>query len=63
MANAITADERRQRLKTRALPLIAVALVAFIVGMVTGCPGNPNRDAAGRYLEAWQQGDYAAMHS
>jgi cell division protein FtsI/penicillin-binding protein 2 len=63
MANAISADERRQRLKTRALPLIAVALVSFVVGVVTGCPGNPNRDAAERYLEAWQQGDYAAMHS
>jgi cell division protein FtsI/penicillin-binding protein 2 len=63
MTNAITADERRQRLKTRALPLIAVALVSFIVGMVTGCPGNPNRDAAERYLEAWQAGDYATMHS
>jgi cell division protein FtsI/penicillin-binding protein 2 len=55
--------ERQQRLKTRALPLVAIALVSFIVGAIAGCPGNPNRDAAERYLEAWQAGDYPAMHS
>jgi cell division protein FtsI/penicillin-binding protein 2 len=36
--------------------------VSFIVGAIAGCPGNPNRDAAERYLEAWQAGDYPAMH-
>jgi len=55
--------ERQQRLKTRALPLIGIALVSFIVGAVSGCPGNPHRDAAERYLLAWQSKDYAAMHS
>jgi cell division protein FtsI/penicillin-binding protein 2 len=38
-------------------------LVSFIAGAINGCPGNPNRDAAERYLEAWQDEDYAAMHS
>ena len=55
--------ERQQRLKTRALPLVGIALVSFVVGAISGCPGNPNRDAAERYLEAWQAEDYPAMHS
>ncbi len=44
------------------MPLIAVALVAFILGAIQGCPGNPNRDAAARYVAAWSEGDYQAMH-
>lgn len=63
MRTAPTPLERRERLKTRALPLIAIALVSFVAGVISGCPGNPNRDAAERYLEAWQQNDYEAMHS
>lgn len=63
MRTAPTRLERRQRLKTRALPLVAIAFVSFVAGAINGCPGNPNRDAAERYLEAWQQKDYEAMHS
>jgi len=63
MRTAPTRLERRQRLKTRALPLLAIALVSFVAGAINGCPGHPNRDAAERYLEAWQNSDYAAMHS
>jgi peptidoglycan glycosyltransferase len=63
MSTAPTRLERRQRLTTRALPLLAIALVAFIAGVVKGCPGNPNRDAAESYLTSWQEKDYAAMHS
>ena len=54
--------ERQQRLKTRALPLVGVALVAFIAGMIKGCPGSPNRDLAESYVEAWQDADYSAMY-
>lgn len=54
--------ERQQRLKTRALPLVGVALVAFIVGAIKGCPGSPNQDAAERYVKEWQDGDYTAMY-
>ena len=54
--------ERQQRLKTRALPLVGVAFVAFILGMVKGCPGDPNRSAAENYVKAWGERDYAAMH-
>lgn len=55
--------ERQKRLKTRALPLVAVALVAFIAGMVKGCPGHPNQDAAEQYVKAWQNGDFDAMYA
>lgn len=54
--------ERQKRLKTRALPLVAIALVSFVVGMIKGCPGSPNRDAAEQYVKAWQQSDYEAMY-
>ncbi len=63
MSTGPTRMERQQRLKTRALPLVAIALVAFVVGVISGCPGNPNRDAAERYLQAWQAEDYPSMHA
>lgn len=62
MVSGPTRMERQQRLKNRALPLIGLALISFIVGAISGCPGNPNRDAAERYLKAWQTRDYPAMH-
>lgn len=55
-------QERQRRLKTRALPLLAIALFAFILGAVKGCPGSPNRDAAENYARAWQKGDFEAMY-
>ncbi|MCB0830994.1 MAG: hypothetical protein KDB64_08725, partial [Solirubrobacterales bacterium] len=55
-------QERQRRLKTRALPLVGVALVAFIVGAVQGCPGSPNRDAAESYVDAWKDGDHQGMY-
>lgn len=55
-------QERQKRLKTRALPLVGVALVSFIVGAVQGCPGSPNRDSAEKYVKAWSQGDHQAMY-
>lgn len=62
MGKTPTRRERQKRLKTRALPLLGVALVSFLVGMVQGCPGHPNRDAAEDYLQAWENGDYRQMH-
>ncbi|MDQ2622397.1 MAG: penicillin-binding transpeptidase domain-containing protein, partial [Actinomycetota bacterium] len=56
-------QERQQRLKTRALPLVGIAFIAFILGVIQGCPGNPNRDSAERYVKAWEERDYAGMHS
>lgn len=63
MGRTPTRDERQQRLKTRALPLVVIALIAFVAGMVKGCPGHPNRDAAESYLEAWSERDYSKMHA
>ncbi|MDQ3725236.1 MAG: penicillin-binding transpeptidase domain-containing protein [Actinomycetota bacterium] len=58
-----TAGERRHRLLTRAAPLALVAFVAFIVGAVWGAPGSPDKDAAGRFAEAWAAKDFKAMYA
>jgi len=56
-------SERRRRLTTRALPLGAIALIAFIFGAMSGANGSPEKDAAQRFSEAWAQQDFAAMHA
>jgi hypothetical protein len=53
---------RRRRLVTRALPLIAIAIVAFALGASTGAPGSPEREAAERFARAWAGKDFAAMY-
>jgi peptidoglycan glycosyltransferase len=54
--------ERRRRLVTRALPLTIVAVIAFALGVSAGIPGSPEKDAAGRFTEAWSHRDFAAMY-
>jgi cell division protein FtsI/penicillin-binding protein 2 len=54
--------ERRRRLITRALPLIVIALIAFVAGAVTGTPGSPEKEAAKRFVDAWQRKEFAAMY-
>jgi peptidoglycan glycosyltransferase len=54
--------ERRRRLVTRALPLSLIALVAFIFGAMAGTPDEPGKDAAERFVHAWERDDFAAMH-
>src|SRR5689334_16531979 len=54
--------ERRRRLVTRAAPISLVALVAFVLGAIAGVPGSPAKDAAGRFVDAWQNGEFAAMY-
>ncbi len=54
--------ERRRRLVTRTLPLTLIALVAFIVGMVVGKPGSPEKEAAERFVNAWERNEFAAMY-
>ena len=54
--------ERRRRLITRTLPLAVIAIVAFVVGAAAGAPGSPQREAAGRFVEAWAAGNFAAMY-
>jgi penicillin-binding protein A len=54
--------ERRRRLVTRALPLIVIAIVAFILGASAGTPGSPEKETAERFTEAWARKDFAAMY-
>jgi cell division protein FtsI/penicillin-binding protein 2 len=54
--------ERKRRLLTRTLPLAAVALVAFIVGLAAGSSGSPEKEAAQRFADAWETKDYGAMY-
>ncbi|HWA55601.1 MAG TPA: penicillin-binding transpeptidase domain-containing protein [Solirubrobacterales bacterium] len=54
--------ERRRRLLTRALPLIFIAIVAFVVGAIAGAPGSPDKEAAERFVRAWESKEFAAMY-
>jgi cell division protein FtsI/penicillin-binding protein 2 len=58
-----TPADRRRRLVTRAVPLAVVALVAFVVGVTAGSPGSPEKDAAGRFAEAWAAKNFKAMYA
>jgi cell division protein FtsI/penicillin-binding protein 2 len=57
-----TEAERRRRLLTRAAPLAALALLAFIFGAVKGSPGSPEKDAANRFVTAWEVRNYKGMY-
>jgi cell division protein FtsI/penicillin-binding protein 2 len=57
-----TDAERRRRLLTRTLPLALVAFVAFVIGAATGNPGEPEKEAAGRFAEAWEARDFKGMY-
>ncbi len=54
---------RRRRLLTRALPLLAIAVVAFVIGAVIAtAPGREERHLVSEYVTAWQHGNYARMY-
>ena len=40
-----------------------MALVAFIFGAMSGSDGDPEKDAAQRFTEAWVKQDFKAMHA
>jgi peptidoglycan glycosyltransferase len=56
-------EEQTVRLR-RALPVIALALVAFAVGAIVGGnqTGSTTHSLAARFVKAWARGDYAAMY-
>ncbi len=54
--------ERRRRLVTRMAPLALIALIAFVLGATAGTPGSPEKEAAQRFVEAWEHDEYAAMY-
>jgi peptidoglycan glycosyltransferase len=62
--NRIPTDaERRRRLVTRTLPLAAVALVAFVVGITAGASGSAEKDAAAAFAKAWAGKNFKAMYA
>ncbi len=63
MPSIPTEAERRRRLLTRTLPLAAIALVAFIVGIATGSGGSPEKEAAERFAKAWEAKNFKAMYA
>jgi hypothetical protein len=49
----------------RARPIMALAAVAFVAGIVTGAAhssSSPSHKLAARFMAAWARGDYAAMY-
>ncbi|HVD39775.1 MAG TPA: penicillin-binding transpeptidase domain-containing protein [Solirubrobacterales bacterium] len=63
MPSIPTEAERRRRLLTRTLPLAVIALVAFVVGIATGSGGSPEKEAAGRFAQAWEAKNFKAMYA
>jgi penicillin-binding protein A len=56
-------EKQTTRLR-RALPVIALALVAFAVGAIVGAnhASSPADSLAARFVAEWTRGDYAAMY-
>src|SRR5215213_7766469 len=56
------AGERRRRLTHRLVPsLLALALVALILGVIVGSRTSPEERVARDFVAAWQRGNYAVM--
>jgi peptidoglycan glycosyltransferase len=57
--------ERRRRLTYRAFPALgALAVIAFGAGLTFGAgTPSPAERTAGDFAEAWERGDYRAMHA
>jgi penicillin-binding protein A len=57
-------DEQTLRVR-RALPVLALATVAFAIGAIVGASAGPSsRDSlAQRFVAAWARNDYAAMYA
>jgi cell division protein FtsI/penicillin-binding protein 2 len=54
------AAERRRRFVTRVIPIAAVALLAFVAGLLFG--GGESAPGAHRFLDAWEAGNTEAMY-
>jgi penicillin-binding protein A len=56
-------DTRNQRLR-RAMPVLALATVSFLVGLIVGANhhSDPSVSLAERFAQQWAKGDYAAMY-
>jgi beta-lactamase class D len=58
--NRSLSEQRRRRVLTRAAPLIVIAVVAFVLGIIVG--GGPDAPGAQRFVDAWANEDYGAMY-
>jgi peptidoglycan glycosyltransferase len=58
-----TAHHRRQR-ALRARPVIALAVITFVVGAIVGAAhsGSPQQSVAEQFVRAWTQSHYVAMY-
>jgi cell division protein FtsI/penicillin-binding protein 2 len=55
---------RRKRLATRAAPVVVVAAVAFVAGVIAGAaPRLAERHLVQHYVSAWERGDYTRMYA
>jgi penicillin-binding protein A len=55
---------RRRRRALRLVPVLLLAAAAFAAGaLVAAGRGSDERDAVRRFTEAWERGDYGAMHA
>jgi hypothetical protein len=56
-------DNRNQRLR-RALPVLALGVVAFLIGAIVGAnhSSSPSVALVDRFVQAWAKGDYATMY-
>ncbi len=54
---------RRRRLLTRGVPIVVLAVAAFVLGLiVAGGPGRAERKLVRDYVTAWAHSDYAKMY-
>ena len=60
MSRINPAAERRRRVVTRVLPIVGVALIAFVIGIVIG--SGESAPGAHRFLDAWEHGETKAMY-
>src|SRR4051794_3552311 len=57
-------SSRRSRQQRRALPAVALALLAFVVGAVVGAGHvSSEQKTVEAFAHAWQKGDYAMMRT
>ncbi len=58
------AGERYRRLTHRTIPIVGLALVSLVIGLIVGATAGSSTKRIGReYADAWQRGDVQAMRA
>ncbi len=56
--------QRRRRTLLRIVPLVILAIIAFVVGIIVASgPGRAEKQLVTHYVQAWARHDYARMYS